>query len=54
MSDQIGILDPNGINNNPLTNKPYTEKYKKLATFWSNLPVYKQAKKPRIIAVFCV
>jgi ATP-dependent RNA helicase DHX8/PRP22 len=39
----IGILDPMGKNNNPLTNQPYSEEYKKLGKMWSNLPAYKLA-----------
>jgi len=41
----IGILDPEGKHHNPLTDKPYSDEYKKLAKFWSALPVYKQAEK---------
>ncbi|ARF09664.1 HrpA-like RNA helicase [Indivirus ILV1] len=43
MNENIGILDPNGKNNNPLNNKPYSDKYKKLAQVWSKLPAYKKA-----------
>lgn len=39
----IGILDPNGYNNNPLTNKPYSDLYKELAQKWSNYPAYTKA-----------
>jgi len=42
MDDKIGILDPEGINNNPLTGEKYSDNYKKLAKFWSNLPAYKR------------
>jgi pre-mRNA-splicing factor ATP-dependent RNA helicase DHX15/PRP43 len=38
--NNIGILDPEGKNNNPLTNNPYSDRYKELAKFWSKLPVY--------------
>jgi pre-mRNA-splicing factor ATP-dependent RNA helicase DHX15/PRP43 len=38
--DTIGILDPEGINNNPLTGKPYSESYKSLANKWSKYPTY--------------
>jgi pre-mRNA-splicing factor ATP-dependent RNA helicase DHX15/PRP43 len=38
-----GILDPEGINLNPLNNLPYSDTYKNLAKFWSNLPTYKFA-----------
>lgn len=39
---KIGILDPEGLNLNPLNNIPYSEQYKELSKKWSNLPVYKQ------------
>jgi hypothetical protein len=41
----IGIFDPEGKNPNPLNGKPYSNSYKNLANFWSNLPTYKQAKQ---------
>jgi HrpA-like RNA helicase len=37
---KIGILDPEGINMNPLTNLPYSDTYKKLSKVWSKLPGY--------------
>lgn len=40
----IGILDPSGINDNPLTGKPCTEEYKKFGKIWSKLPAYAEAK----------
>lgn len=43
MSKNIGILDTTGKHVNPLTNLPYSDKYKELAKFWSNLPVYTRA-----------
>jgi pre-mRNA-splicing factor ATP-dependent RNA helicase DHX15/PRP43 len=39
-----GILDPNGINKNPLNNNQYTEDYIKYSKFWSNLPSYQKAQ----------
>lgn len=39
---EIGILDPTGKHINPLTGRPYSNKYKELAEFWSKLPVYRQ------------
>lgn len=39
--DNIGILDYEGKNNNPLTGKPYSQEYKELAKKWSNFPAYK-------------
>lgn len=44
MSD-IGILDPNGLNPNPLNNEPYSDDYKNLAKIWSSFPAYKERKK---------
>ena len=40
----IGILDPNGINPNPLTDQPYSDKYKELAKKWSQFPAYENAE----------
>ena len=40
----IGIFDPLGKNTNPFNNNPYSDTYKNLAKFWSNLPAYKMAK----------
>ena len=40
----IGIFDPEGKNSNPLNNKPFSDTYKNLAKFWSNLPAYNNAK----------
>lgn len=40
-TNNIGILDPDGLNPNPFTQEPYTENYKKLAQSWSKLPAYK-------------
>lgn len=45
MNDNIGILDPNGINTNPLTGKEYSDNYKKLAKIWSKFPAYQNAKQ---------
>lgn len=41
----IGILDPKGINNNPLNEKPYSDEYKELAKKWSTFPAYKKANE---------
>ncbi|AYV77173.1 MAG: HrpA-like RNA helicase [Barrevirus sp.] len=43
MNDNIGILDPEGLKLNPLTQKPYSYKYRELAKIWSKLPAYKEA-----------
>ncbi len=37
----IGILDPLGVNPNPLTGNKYSDKYKQLAELWSGYPAYK-------------
>lgn len=42
---KIGILDPEGVNPNPLTNAEYTQNYKNLAKKWSSLPGYTKAKE---------
>ena len=41
--NNIGILDPQGKNLNPLNNQSFTDKYKKLAKTWSNFPAYENA-----------
>lgn len=41
--NNIGILDPDGINLNPITNNTYSDVYKDLAKKWSKYPVYEQA-----------
>ena len=38
---RIGVLDPEGINPNPLNSQPYSINYKNLSKFWSGLPAYK-------------
>jgi pre-mRNA-splicing factor ATP-dependent RNA helicase DHX15/PRP43 len=43
-NDKIGILDSNGINDNPLTGKKYTELYHTFSPDWSALPAYTMAK----------
>jgi HrpA-like RNA helicase len=53
MSKNIGILDPDGVNNNPFTNEPYQNLYEEsdkktytdFAKFWTGLPVYKKVKE---------
>ena len=40
-----GIFDPEGINLNPLNNNSYSDSYKKLSKFWSNLPAYKMGEQ---------
>jgi len=45
MSDKIGILDPNGLNSNPLNNKPYSNTYKELSKLWSSYPAYNNAEQ---------
>lgn len=44
-TDKIGILDPTGIYDNPLTNKPYSETYRNLAKIWSKFPAYSHPEK---------
>lgn len=45
MSGNIGILDPDGINLNPLTGEPYSDTYKELAKIWRKFPAYKKANE---------
>ncbi len=40
-NNNIGIMDPEGINPNPLTGEPFSPEYKNLAKSWSQLPAYK-------------
>lgn len=40
----IGIMDPKGLNMNPLTDKPYSDNYRELAKIWSTFPVYQKAE----------
>jgi HrpA-like RNA helicase len=40
----IGIFDPEGKNPNPLNGLPYSDTYKNLSKFWSNLPAYLMSK----------
>lgn len=42
--DGVGILDPDGKNNNPLTGNVYSEGYKELAKIWSSFPIYNRIK----------
>jgi pre-mRNA-splicing factor ATP-dependent RNA helicase DHX15/PRP43 len=44
MIKNIGILDPDGKELNPLTNKPYSNTYKNLANIWRKFPAYENAK----------
>jgi pre-mRNA-splicing factor ATP-dependent RNA helicase DHX15/PRP43 len=44
-SKKIGILDPEGLNPNPLTGKPYSDTYKELAKVWSTYPVYSHGRQ---------
>lgn len=41
----IGIFDPEGKNNNPFNNEPYSDEYKILSKMWSNLPGYEYGEK---------
>lgn len=43
IDNKIGILDPAGLNPNPLTGKPYSDNYKSLAKIWSTFPAYTKA-----------
>lgn len=39
----IGILDPSGLELNPLNSKEYSTKYKELSNLWSKYPAYENA-----------
>lgn len=41
----IGILDPTGVNPNPLTNLPYSDEYKELGKVWSKFPAYENPQE---------
>ena len=40
----IGILDPFGINNNPINGEPFSDNYKRLAKVWSAFPAYQDVE----------
>lgn len=42
--NNIGILDPEGKNKNPLNNEKYSDTYIKLAKTWSKYPAYEDVK----------
>lgn len=42
--DKIGIFDPEGVNKNPLTGEPYSDRYKELGKLWSKFPAYEKAQ----------
>ena len=44
-NDKIGILDPQGLQLNPLTETPYSDTYRDLAKTWSTYPTYLKAKE---------
>lgn len=44
IESKIGILDPDGINVNPLTGEPYSDSYKSLSKIWTKFPAYESAK----------
>jgi HrpA-like RNA helicase len=45
IDNSIGIYDINGKKLNPLNNLPYSNEYKVLSNFWSNLPGYEYIDK---------
>jgi len=44
IESKIGILDPDGINVNPLTGEPYSDSYRALSKVWTKFPAYESAK----------
>lgn len=48
--EPIGILDPEGLQLNPLNGKPYSDRYRELARkAWSNLPMYRKEEREKSI-----
>lgn len=45
INNNIGILDPDGLNPNPLTNNPYSDSYKELSKKWREFPAYEKAEE---------
>ena len=51
LTNKIGILDPNGLKNNPLTGKPYEnfygngESYREMSKIWVGQPMYNKLIK---------
>jgi len=45
---KIGILDPLGLELNPLTNTPYSDNYKSLTKNWTTLPSYEEKIRDQI------
>ena len=45
LKKKIGILDPEGIEKNPLTGENYSENYKSLGKMWSNFPMYEKSQE---------
>jgi pre-mRNA-splicing factor ATP-dependent RNA helicase DHX15/PRP43 len=43
--EKTGILDPGGLNLNPLNNEPFSDNYKELAKKWSKFPAYEKASE---------
>ena len=43
IKDRVGILDPEGAKDNPLTGTPYSEQYRQLSKSWAALPAYSAA-----------
>lgn len=41
----VGILDPDGLNLNPLTKEPYSETYREYAKVWKKFPAYSKANE---------
>jgi len=42
--ENVGILDPEGKNKNPLTNEDYSDQYRELAQKWRTFPAYEKAR----------
>lgn len=44
INKKIGILDPKGLELNPLTGKEYSDTYKELGKIWSKFPAYEKSE----------
>ena len=45
ITEAVGILDPEGLQPNPLTGEPYSDQYRKAAKQWSTLAAYSESRR---------
>ena len=48
ITDKVGILDPDGLNPNPLTGEEYSGSYTHFSDIWRSQPMYSNKKYPPI------